>query len=175
MNLIDGENGRKMVNTRVDTDLVEHGDARLFSRSIKLHHGGRDVRGCDNVLLLADGGLDHSSVISVRNQADNNIDLSNLSIEGFSVVDIELPSSACQGIIKTENHTLIGWVFGMPLTNACAFSRVLQATVTLTPDFASTSTVGRVLRVLVQNTKLGVLIMAYTKPAPSRSADLANC
>jgi hypothetical protein len=90
VHLIDGEHGGEMVDTRVNTNLVHDGDTGLLCLCIKLHHRGRDVRGCDDILLLADSRLDDSSVVCVGNQADDDIDFGDFSIEGFVVVDIEL-------------------------------------------------------------------------------------
>lgn len=41
------------------------------------------------MLLLADGRLDDGSVESVRNQADDEVVLGNLSVKGLVVVDIK--------------------------------------------------------------------------------------
>lgn len=41
------------------------------------------------MLLLVDSGLDDSGVESVWDQADGNVDLCNLSLEGGRVGDIE--------------------------------------------------------------------------------------
>lgn len=53
-----------MVNTGVQTNLVHDGDTGLLALLIKLHHGGADIAGRDNVLLGADGGLDNHGVES---------------------------------------------------------------------------------------------------------------
>jgi hypothetical protein len=42
------------------------------------------------MLLLADGGLDDGRVVGVRDQADDNVDLLYLGVEGVVFVDIEL-------------------------------------------------------------------------------------
>jgi hypothetical protein len=66
-------------------------------------------------------------VISVGNQADNDVDLRDFSIESFIVVDIELPQSVHIEYDVVKLLTLMAVALGIPLANACAFSRVLQA------------------------------------------------
>jgi hypothetical protein len=94
-------------------------------------------------------------VEGVGDQADDNVNLGDFGVESLIVVDIELMMLALQTVFGKELLTLIAVELGMPLARAWAFSRVLQATMTLTPDFPRISAVGRV-----------------TKPAPSRSTDL---
>lgn len=45
------------------------------------------------MLLLADGRLDNSCVVSVGNEGDDKVNLGHLSIESFGVVDVELEMS----------------------------------------------------------------------------------
>ena len=79
-----------MVDTRVQTNLVHDGDTSLLALLIQLHHGGGDVAGRDDVLLLADGRLDDGGVECVGDERDDNVDLGNLGVEGLSIVDVEL-------------------------------------------------------------------------------------
>lgn len=54
----------EVVNTGVDTNLVHDSDTGLLALLIKLHHGGADIAGGDNVLLGADSRLDDHGVES---------------------------------------------------------------------------------------------------------------
>jgi hypothetical protein len=124
---VDLENSGEMVNTGVDTNLVHDGDTSLLCLSIELHHGGRDVRGGDDVLLLADGRLDDGRVERIGDQADDDVNFGDFRIEGLVVVDIELLLLVVYNAINSDVPTLMAVALGMPLANACAFARVLQA------------------------------------------------
>ena len=89
VHLLDGLDGVKVVDTGVETDLVHDGDARGLGLGVKLHHGGRDIAGGDDILLVADGRLDDGGVEGVGDQADDEIVLSNDGIEGAVVGHIE--------------------------------------------------------------------------------------
>lgn len=71
------------------TNLVHDGDASILGSLVELKHGGGDVAGGDDMLLLADSRLDDGSVESVRDQADDEVVLGDLSVKGLVVVDIE--------------------------------------------------------------------------------------
>lgn len=86
-----------MVDTGVKTDLVHDGDAGILALLVKLHHGGRDVAGGDNILLLSDGGLDDGGVEGVGDQADDEIMLGDLGVESLVVGDIERDGSSVLG------------------------------------------------------------------------------
>lgn len=74
---------------RVETDLVHDGDAGLLALLVQLHHGGRDVRRRDDMLLGADGRLDHQGVESVGDQRDDQVDLLKSLVQGGRVVDVK--------------------------------------------------------------------------------------
>jgi hypothetical protein len=77
------------INTGIDTDLVHDGDTGILALLVKLHHGGGDIAGGDNVLLLSDGTLDDGSVEGIGDQRDDKVVLGDLGVEGLLVVDIE--------------------------------------------------------------------------------------
>ena len=90
MDLVDGEHSREMVDSGVKTDFVHDGYASFLGLGIELQHGGRNVRGRYDVLLLADRRLDDSGVVCVRNERDGNVDLGDLSIKSIGIVDVKL-------------------------------------------------------------------------------------
>lgn len=55
----------------------------------QLEHGWRDIAGCDDILLLANGRLDDSGVESVRNQGNDKVASADFSIKDRLVRDIE--------------------------------------------------------------------------------------
>ena len=89
MNLIDCLNSVQVVDTRVQPNLVHDCDAGILGLLIQLLHRRRNITGCDDVLLVADGGLDDEFVECVGDQRDCDIDLGDFSVEGCAVVDIE--------------------------------------------------------------------------------------
>lgn len=88
---------------RVKTDLVHDGDTGLLGLLVKLHHGGGDIAGGDDVLLLADGRLDDGRVESVGDQADDQIVLGDLGVESGIVGDIERDGG---GVLNTGGQLL---------------------------------------------------------------------
>ena len=74
---------------RTKTNLVHDGDAGVLGRLVELHHLGRDVAGGDDVLLGADGGLDDGGVPRVGDQADDEVVLGHLGVEGRGVRDVD--------------------------------------------------------------------------------------
>lgn len=82
-----GENGKKGKPTKAN--LVHDGDAGLLGGLVQLHHGGRDVARGDDVLLGPDGGLDDGRVPGVGDQADDEVVLGDLGVEGRVVAGIE--------------------------------------------------------------------------------------
>lgn len=71
------------------TNLVHDGDASILGGLVELEHGGGDVAGSDDMLLLADSRLDDGSVESVGDQADDEVVLGDFGVKGLVVVDIE--------------------------------------------------------------------------------------
>lgn len=77
------------VGKRTKANLVHDGDAGLLGGLVQLHHGGRDVARGDDVLLGPDGGLDDGRVPGVGDQADDEVVLGDLGVEGRVVAGIE--------------------------------------------------------------------------------------
>jgi len=75
--------------TGIQTNLVHNRDAGVLGLLVELHHGGRDVAGGDDMLLLADGGLYDGGVEGIGDQADDKVMLGDLGVEGLVVGDIE--------------------------------------------------------------------------------------
>jgi hypothetical protein len=108
-----------MVDTGVYTDLVHDGDTGLLGLGIELHHCWGDVGGCDDVLLLADRGLDDGRVVCVGDEGDYDVDLGDFSVESVGIVDIEL------GVVSSERcmsglyaRTLMALVLEIPLARS---------------------------------------------------------
>jgi len=89
VDLVDGKDGREMVDTGVYTNLVHDGDTSLLGLCVELHHRWGDVGGCDDVLLLADRRLDDGRVECVGDEGDYDVDLGDFSVESVGIVDIE--------------------------------------------------------------------------------------
>lgn len=70
-------------------NLVHDGDAGGLGLGVELLHGRRDVAGGDDVHLLADGGLDDLRVEGVRDKADDEVMLANLSVQRLLIVDVQ--------------------------------------------------------------------------------------
>jgi len=89
VNLLNGLDSVEVVDSGVHANLVHDRDTGILGRLIKLHHGRGDVAGGNDILLLADGRLDDSSVVGVGNQADDEVILGNLSIQSLVVAHVE--------------------------------------------------------------------------------------
>lgn len=89
MHFVNGLDGIEMVNTGIETNLVHNRDASILCLLVELHHGGRHIAGSDDMLLLADSGLDDSGVEGIGDQADDEVMLGNLGVEGLFVGHIE--------------------------------------------------------------------------------------
>jgi len=89
VDLVNGLDGVQVVDTRVQTNLVEDNDAGLLGLVLKLKHGRGDVRSGDNVLLLSNGRLDNSGVVSVGDQGNNKIGLGNSGVKSSLVLNIK--------------------------------------------------------------------------------------
>lgn len=62
-----------MINTRIQTDLVEDYDTGFPRCGIELTHGGGDVTGGHYMCLPFDGSLDDIGVVGVGNQRYDEI------------------------------------------------------------------------------------------------------
>jgi hypothetical protein len=56
---------------------------------LEFQHGGGDVAGCDDILLLANGRFDDSGMEGIRDQRDDQVDFGNFGVECFVIGDIE--------------------------------------------------------------------------------------
>lgn len=87
---MNGLDGPEVVDSRVESDLVEDQDAGVDGLLVESLHGVRDVRSCDDVdVLVPDGGLDDEGVVGVGDEGDDEVVLSDKSVEfsGVSHVD----------------------------------------------------------------------------------------
>jgi len=69
VDVVDHLEGVKVVNARIDADLVHDGDASILGLLIQLPHERVDIARGDHVFLELDGRLDHQDVKGPRNQA----------------------------------------------------------------------------------------------------------
>lgn len=79
----------KVINTRVQADLIHDNDSSFLCLSIQLAHGGGNVARGNNMGLSLDSGLDDSSVISVRDERDHQVMFCYGGFECGYVIDIE--------------------------------------------------------------------------------------
>lgn len=89
MSAVNEIDGIEMVDTRVKTNLVHDGNTGGLGLGVQLHHGRRNIRCGDNMLLSLDGGLDDIGVVDVGDQRNGDIVLGDGGLEGFGVVYIE--------------------------------------------------------------------------------------
>jgi hypothetical protein len=73
VNIVDSLDGPKVVDSRVNTDLVETDQSGVDELLLQSLHLGVDVAGSDDVNLLLEGDLHNSSVVGVRDERDNDI------------------------------------------------------------------------------------------------------
>ena len=110
------------------TNLVHDGDAGGLGLGIELHHGGGDIAGGNDVLLLADSRLDDGSVEGVGDQADDEIVLGNLSIESLVVGDIERDGGGvldALGELLSRGKSTAGCC-ALQVSRKCTFYRLLS-------------------------------------------------
>lgn len=89
MNLVNRLNSVQVINTRVQTNLVHDRDTGILGLLVKLLHRRGNIAGGDDVLLVADGGLDDEFVVCVGDKRDGDIDLGDFRIEGGAVINVE--------------------------------------------------------------------------------------
>lgn len=97
-------------------NLVHDGDTSVLGLLVKLQHSRRHVASGDDILLVSDGRLDDGGVKSVRDQADDQIVLSDGSIEGLFVVDVERDGSGqlnALGELLGAFESSAGWEGGI--------------------------------------------------------------
>lgn len=81
VNTVDHVDGVEVVDSGVETDLVEDSDTGVNSLLVESLHSVRNVRSRDDVLLELDGRLDDVGVLSVRNERDDKVVLLDGSVE----------------------------------------------------------------------------------------------
>jgi len=89
VDLLDGLDGIQVINSWVKTNLVHDCDTGILGGLVELQHGWGDIAGCDDVLLVADGGLDDRCVEGIWDQGDDEVVLCDFSIESCLVGDVE--------------------------------------------------------------------------------------
>jgi len=98
MNLVNRLDGVEVVNTRVETDFVQHHDSGSLSFFIEGTHRGGYIAGGDNMSLSFDGGLDDRSMESVGNEGNDEVVFSNRGVESIRIVDINRNSSGVRQV-----------------------------------------------------------------------------
>ena len=73
VNSVDHVNSVKVINSGVETDLIQDGDTSIDSFLLECLHRVGDVGSGDNVLLELDGRLDDVGVLSVRDERDDEV------------------------------------------------------------------------------------------------------
>jgi hypothetical protein len=86
-------------------NLVHDGDASILALLVELHHGRRNVARGDDMLLLANGRLDNSGVERVGDQANDQIVLGDLGVQGLRIGNIERDGS---GILDAARKSFGG-------------------------------------------------------------------
>lgn len=94
-----------LVGNLTQANLIHNGDASLLAGLVELHHGGGDVAGGDDMLLLTDGRLNDGGVEGIRDQADDEVMLGNLSIQSLVISDVQGDGS---GTLCASNERLGG-------------------------------------------------------------------
>jgi len=90
VNLVNGLDSPKVINSRVQPDLVEHQHAGIDGLLIESLHGVRDVRGGNDVdVLVSNGGFDNEGVVGVRDEGNDEIVFGDESVEFGGVGDVD--------------------------------------------------------------------------------------
>lgn len=89
MHLIDCFDRVQMVDARIKTNLVHYNDARSLGFLIKFTHCRGYITGCDDVNFSLYRSLYDSRVVRVRDQRDDEIMCSNLSLEIIGIIDVQ--------------------------------------------------------------------------------------
>lgn len=75
------------MNTK--TNLVHDSDSGILALLVQLHHGGGNVARSHNILLVSNRRLDDGSMEGIRNQADDQVMLGDLGIQGLGISNVE--------------------------------------------------------------------------------------
>jgi len=89
VHLVDGLDGVQVVDTRVEADLVHDDDTCLLGRFFESSHCGRDVAGGDDMSFALDSCLDYCSVVSVRNEGDDQVVGGDSGFKCSRIIDIQ--------------------------------------------------------------------------------------
>jgi hypothetical protein len=113
MHLVDCLDRIQMVDTRVKTNFVHDNDTRFFGLLIKFKHCGGNIAGCDDMDLGLYCGLDDSRVVCIRDQRDDEIMCSDLSLEIAGVVDVKgntlrIRNTICQCLCTVKRAACCG-------------------------------------------------------------------
>lgn len=89
MDFLNRLNSVKVIDTRVQADLIHDNYSSFLCLGIQLAHGGGNVARSDNMGLSLDSGLDDSGVISVRDERDHQVMFCYGGFECGCVIDIK--------------------------------------------------------------------------------------
>ena len=89
MNSVDELNGVTVIDSGIQSNLVQNGDTSLDTSGLELLHRVRDVGSSDDVLLELDGGLNDVGVESVENEGDDEIVGGDGGVEGRFIGDVD--------------------------------------------------------------------------------------
>lgn len=87
-------------------NLVHDSDASVLALLVKLLYGRGDVASSHNMLLLSDGSLDDSGVVGVGDQADDQVVLGELLVQGLVTGSIEGDGD---GVLDAGRQNLCGF------------------------------------------------------------------
>ena len=89
MDLLNGLDSIKVVNTRIKTDLIQNHNPRLTRLLIQRAQSRGDVARGDNVRLALDGGLNDGGVVGVGNEGDDEVVGGHSLLKSGSIVDVQ--------------------------------------------------------------------------------------
>jgi len=90
VNLVNSLDSPKVINSRVQPNLVEHQHTSIDGLLVKSLHRVRDVRGGNDVdVLVSDGGFDNEGVVGVRDEGNDEIVFGDESVEFGGVGDVD--------------------------------------------------------------------------------------
>jgi len=89
VHLVNGLDGVQVVDTRVEANLVHDNNTCFLGRFFEGSHRGRDVASGDDMSLALDSCLDYYSVVSVRNEGDNEVVGGDSGFKCSCIIDIQ--------------------------------------------------------------------------------------
>jgi hypothetical protein len=102
VNSVNHVNSVKVVDSGVETDLVENSDTGLNSFLLKGLHGVRNIGSSDDVLLELDSGLDDVGVLSVGDERDDEVVFLDGSVERSFIRGVDGESGGGTGKGRSE-------------------------------------------------------------------------